>query len=162
MLVGCYDGAMAKKQLLIVYHSQSGATARLAAAVRRGVLHEEEIGLTCCRAWDAGLAELLACDALLLGFAENSGSVAGAMKDFLDRCYYPIQDRQASKPCALFVSTGNDGRGAVAQVQRILRGMPLHEVAEPVICRGPPGERALQRCEELGHTLAAGAALGIY
>ena len=150
------------KQLLIVYHSQSGTTARLAAAVRRGALREPDIKPVFRRAWDAGIAELLSCDALILGFAENSGSVAGAMKDFLDRCYHPVQPHSLHKPFALFVSAGNDGRGAVAQVQRILRGFPLREVAEPVICRGLPDSVALQNCEELGHTLAAGLAFGIF
>lgn len=150
------------KKLLIVYHSQSGATARLAAAVRHGAMREEGIEVDYLRAWDAGAEELLGCDGLLLGFAENSGALAGAMKDFLDRVYYPLQDCEMIKPCSLFVSAGNDGRGAVTQAQRILRGMPVKEVAEPIICRGPPTAEALTQCEELGQTLAAGLSMGIF
>jgi flavorubredoxin len=150
------------KKLLIVYHSQSGATARLSAAVREGAQLEEDVEVTLARAWDCGHQDLLDSDALLLGFAENSGAVAGTIKDFLDRCYYPLQSSSAIKPYGLFVSAGNDGRGALAQVQRILTGMPVKEVAEPLIFRGEPTERALDQCRELGQTLAAGLAFGIY
>jgi multimeric flavodoxin WrbA len=150
------------KKLLIVYHSYSGATAQLAAAARGGAQQEAELTVQCLRAWDAGAQHLLECDGFLLGFAENSGAVAGAMKDFLDRVFYPLQSCEMIKPCGLFVSAGNDGRGAVAQVQRVLRGMPGKEVAAPVICRGEPTGEALAQCNELGHTLAAGVNLGIY
>ena len=150
------------KKLLIVYHSQSGATARLAAAARAGALREEGVAVTLRRAWDAGLEDLLQCDALLLGAAENSGSLAGAMKDFLDRTYYPAQPQQLNLAYGLFISAGNDGRGALAQMQRILSGYPMKQVAEPLICRGEVSPKSLARCDELGQTLAAGLAFGIF
>ncbi|MCZ6830006.1 MAG: flavodoxin [Gammaproteobacteria bacterium] len=151
-----------KKRLLIVYHSQSGATARLAAAVCEGARREDGVEVILRRAWDAGMDDLLQCDAVALGAAENSGSVAGAMKDFLDRTYYPAQPRQLNLAYGLFISAGNDGRGAVAQMQRILSGYPLKQVCEPLICRGEVNPQALARCEELGQTLAAGLAFGIF
>jgi multimeric flavodoxin WrbA len=150
------------KKLLIVYHSQSGATAQLAAAVRAGALREEGVEVSLRRAWDAGLEDLLDCDGLLLGAAENSGTLAGAVKDFLDRTYYPAQPRQLNLPYGLFISAGNDGRGALAQMQRILSGYPMKQVCEPLVCRGEVSAPALARCEELGQTLAAGLAFGIY
>lgn len=151
-----------KKKLLIVYHSQSGATAQLAAAVRAGAQREEDVEVILRRAWDAGLEDLAYCDALLLGAAENSGSLAGAMKDFLDRTYYPAQARALHLTYGLFISAGNDGRGAVTLMQRILSGYPMKQVCDPVICRGEVSSRSLARCEELGQTMAAGLALGIF
>ena len=151
-----------KKRLLIVYHSQSGATARLAQAARCGARRDEGVEVVLLRAWDAGLADLRRCDGLLIGAAENSGALAGTMKDFLDRTYYPAQPLQLNLPYGLFVSCGNDGRGAVGQMQRILSGYPMKQVCEPVICRGEVSAESLQRCEELGQTLAAGMELGIF
>jgi flavorubredoxin len=151
-----------EKRLLIVYHSQSGTTAALAAAVRRGAMSEDGVVVSLKRAWDAGTADLLDCDGLLLGVAENSATMAGAMKDFLDRTFYPAMPHQLNLPYALFVSAGNDGRGAVAQAQRILSGYPMKAVAEPLVLRGEYCQDAADRCEELGQTLAAGLALGIF
>ncbi len=150
------------KKLLIVYHSQSGATAQLAAAVKRGAARETDIEIVCQRAWDCSVQPLVDCDGFLLGLAENSGFAAGSAKDFLDRIYYPAQALAPHKPYGLFISAGNDGRGAVSQLDRIFIGVPMKAVVEPIICRGEPDARALQRCEDLGHTLAAGLVFGIY
>lgn len=150
------------KRLLIVYHSQSGATLALAAAARRGALKETEVVVDWRRAWDAGIGDLRDSDGLLLAAAENSGSVSGAMKDFLDRTFYPAQPLQLNLPYGLIVSAGNDGRGARRQVQQILSGYPMKAVADPLICRGEPCTRTLQQCEELGQVLAAGMSLGIF
>lgn len=149
-------------ELLIVYHSQSGASLALAAAARRGALKEAGTRVNWQRAWDAGMADLEACTGLLLVAAENSGTVAGAMKDFLDRCFYPAQPLQLNRPYGLVISAGNDGRGASTQVQRILTGFPMKLVAEPLICRGEVTPAMTSECEDLGQALAAGLGMGIY
>jgi multimeric flavodoxin WrbA len=150
------------KCLLIIYHSQSGSTESLAAAVYRGAVREEGVTTRIVRAQAAGLADLLACDALLIGSPENFGFMAGAVKDFFDRTYYPAQARGVLLPYALFISAGNDGTGAVRQIERIAYGYPLKKIAEPVICRGPINTDAQQRCADLGEAVATGLALGIY
>ncbi len=148
--------------LLIVYHSQSGASFRLAAAACRGARREPDIEVTWRRAWDAGIDELAASSGVLLVAAENSGSLAGGMKDFLDRCFYPAQPLQLNRPYGLVVSCGNDGRNTSQQVQRILTGIPMKLVAEPLVLRGDPGPEQEHACEELGQALAAGLGMGIY
>jgi multimeric flavodoxin WrbA len=148
--------------LLIVYHSQSGASFALAAAARRGALREPEARVTWRRAWDAGLNELKDCDGLLLVAPENAGSVTGSMKDFLDRTFYPAQPLALHLPYALVISAGNDGRGASRQIQRILTGFPMKLVAEPLICRGEVTPAMETDCEDLGQALAAGLDMGIY
>jgi multimeric flavodoxin WrbA len=150
------------RRLLIVYHSQSGSTAQLAQAALHGALCEGDVETRLLRAADAGIDDLLWADALLLGASENFGYLSGGMLDFLARVFYPAAGRAAGKPYALFLSVGNDGRGAVAQVERIAAGFPLRRVAEPEIVRGVVDAEGLQRCEALGQALAAGLALGIY
>ena len=149
------------KTLLIVYHSQSGASFDLARAARQGAL-QEQVEVNWRRAWDAGLADLAACDGLLLVAPENSGSLTGAMKDFLDRTFYPAQEQPLLLPYMLVVSAGNDGRGAIAQAQRILSGYPMKPVAEPLICRGEVTTDHRRQCAEAGQALAAGLTIGIY
>ena len=150
------------KSLLIVYHSQSGSSARLARAAWQGARTESALKVLVRRVWDAGLAELEQADGLLLVMAENSGAISGGMKDFLDRTFYPAIDQGLVLPYALLVSAGNDGRGAVRDVERICRGYPLRKVAEAVIVRGDITDQQLQRAEELGGALASGVELGIF
>lgn len=150
------------KTLLIVYHSQSGASAQLAAAARNGAQQEEGVQVEFRRAYDAGVRDLAGADGLLLVAAENSGHLSGGMKDFLDRVFYPAIEREIVIPYALLLSAGNDGRGAEREVQRILSGIPLVAAAEPVIARGEPTAQHLAAAQELGQALAAGITLGIF
>jgi multimeric flavodoxin WrbA len=167
------------KHLLIVYHSQSGNTARLAQAAAEGAADEHEAVKTrLVLAADAGLQDLLWADAVLFGTPENFGFMSGALKDFFDRTYYPARGRIRKLPYAVFVSAGNDGTGAVRQIERIARGYPLRKVAEAVIATSGVTEEMrlaapnrfqvivtdaqLARARELGQTLAAGLACAIF
>jgi multimeric flavodoxin WrbA len=150
------------KSLLIVYHSQSGTSARLADAARSGARLETGVRVSLLRAWDAGAGALAEADGLLLVGAENSGHLAGGIKDFLDRIFYPAIARGLVLPYALVISAGNDGRGAVSQTTRILSGIPFTAVAEPLILRGEVTPGHLQDCAELGQAFATGLDMGIY
>jgi multimeric flavodoxin WrbA len=150
------------KSLLIVYHSQSGASAQLAMAAWRGASSEEAIEVNAMRAWDAGTPDLAGANGLLLVMAENSGSLSGTMKDFLDRTFYPAISRNLVVPYALLISAGNDGRGAQRQAERILSGYPFPPAAEPLILRGEITPAHQLVSGELGQAFAAGIAMGIY
>jgi multimeric flavodoxin WrbA len=150
------------KRLLIVFHSQTGNTQRLAEAVQRGAAREPEVATRLLRAFAAGVEDLLACDALLIGTPENLGYMSGAIKDFFDRTYYPVQGRVDHLPYAIFVSAGNDGTNTVVQIERIARGYRFKKVADAVIVRGEVTVEGVARCEELGHAVAAGLAFGIF
>lgn len=150
------------KTLLIVYHSQSGASAQLARALWRGAREETGVRSVVSRAWDCGTGDLLEADGLALVAAENSAATSGGMKDFLDRVFYPAIAHELVLPCALVVSAGNDGRNARGQMQRILSGIPFTEATPPLICRGEVSEQHRRQCRELGEALAAGLAMGIF
>ena len=155
-------GLIPVKSLLIVYHSQSGASARLARAAWRGAGLEADCAVSLRRAWDAGTADLESASGLLLVMAENSGALCGTMKDFLDRTFYPAIEQGLVLPYALLISAGNDGRGAQRQAQRILSGYPFRPAAEPLILRGLVTAGYEQASAELGQAFAAGLAMGIY
>ncbi len=148
--------------LLIVYHSQSACCARLAREAARAACAEDELPVRALRACDAGVADLADAAGLLLVAAENAGFLAGGMKEFVDRVFYPAIARNISLPYALLVSAGNDGRNAVGQLQRILRGIPLVEATEPVICRGDWSRAHAQRAGELGQAFAVGLRMGVF
>lgn len=149
-------------RILIVYASQTGNTERMARAVAEGVGQIEGAAAVLKRAGDATLEDLLAADGLAVGTPENFGYMAGAVKDFFDRTFYPSQDRVFRKPYAVFISAGNDGTGALAAVERIALGYKFKRVFEPVISRGVLKEEVLEKCRELGGVLAGGCEAGIF
>ncbi|MCH8943265.1 MAG: flavodoxin family protein [Proteobacteria bacterium] len=155
---------MADKHLLIVFHSQSGTTTRMAEAVIRGANNSdiEGVEVRVRSALEANAEDLLWADAFILGTPENFGYMSGAMKYFLDRVYYACEGKLNGLPYALFVRAGNDGTGALSSMRRILSGLAVKEVQEAILVAGEFDESRLADCEELGLTLAAGLEAGIF
>ena len=153
------------RNLLLVYHTQSGNTGQLAEAVAEGARHPdiEDVCLRVLRAGEADADDLRWAEGVLLGTPENFGYMSGALKDFFDRTFYAVEGELQPLPYALFVSAENDGTGAVTAVQRIVGGYPLVEVQPPLIVRGAKVDDHDRRlAHDLGMTLAAGLSAGIY
>lgn len=153
-----------KRHLLIVYHSQSGHTEAMTQAVYQGACDDsvENVEVRRLRAAEAGPDDLLWANALVLGTPENFGYMSGALKDFLDRTFYPVEGRIQSLPYAIVISAGNDGSGALRAIRRIANGYPFVEVQEPIVVVGEITREALDRCRTLGTTLAAGLDVGMF
>jgi multimeric flavodoxin WrbA len=162
------------KTLLIVYHSLTGGTAQLARAALQGAQAEPGVQARLLQAAQAGPDDLLAADGYLFATPESLAAIAGLMKDFFDRCYYPVLDRIQGRPYACMVCAGSDGSNAARQLARIATGWRLRASAEPLIvcthAQTPaqilaPKQIAaaeLQRAAELGEALATGLALGVF
>ena len=162
------------KTLLIVHFSRTGGAAQMATAAAQGAADEAEVAVRALGAEAASADDLLAADGYLFACPENLAAMAGEMKAFFDRSYYPALGRIEGRPYALLISAGGDGTNAVRQIDRIVTGWRLKRVAEPVIVNtraqtpeailAPKqiGEADLDRCRELGATLAAGLALGVF
>ena len=155
---------MAAKNLLIIYHSKTGNTERLARAVYDGANNAlfESVSVTTKTAREAGPKDIIASDGLLLGTPENFGYMSGAMKDFLDRTFYEVEGKIQPLPYSVFISAGNDGSGALRAIRRIANGYPFKEVQEPVVVVGDATPDDLARCKELGMALAAGIDADIF
>lgn len=150
------------KTLLIVYHTRGVKTTQLAEAVARGAAGEPGVNVRILRCIEAGPQDVLEADALVLGTPENFGSLSGMMKDFLERIFYECEGKIAGRPWALLVAAGQDGAGAIASVERIVTGLRLKKVREPILALKEISPMVLTECEELGAALAAGLALGVY
>ena len=150
--------------ILVLYHSQTGNTKRMAESVAQGIGSIEGCRAVLKKAGQAGLDDLSACDGVAFGSPENFGYMSGMMKDFFDRTYEQARGHKEvfKKPYVVFISAGNDGTGALASIERILLGFQLKKVFEPVIARDGVSEEDLARCLELGQTIAAGCEAGIY
>ena len=150
------------KTLLIVFHTGGVKTARMAEAVERGARTETGVKVIVKRCADAGPEDVLAADGLILGTPENFGYMSGMMKDFLERVFYACEGKVNGRPYALFVGAGQDGTGAVTSVERIVLGLRLRKVHDPIIGLKELTPEILSSCEALGAALAAGLAMGVF
>lgn len=162
------------KRLLVVWHSHTGGSRQMAAAAAQAARAEEGVEVRLQHASEAQPADVLAADGYLFVAPENLASLAGLMKDFFDRVYYPVLDRLNGRPYAAMICAGSDGTGAARQVERIATGLRLKAVSPPLIvithAQTPEailapktiGAGDLARCAELGAGLAAGLATGVF
>ena len=162
------------KKLLIVYQSLTGGTAQMARAAAAGAATAPGVAVELLTAAQATPERVLAADGYLFACPENLAAMAGLMKDFFDRCYYPALERLNGRPYATLICAGSDGSNAARQIERIATGWRLHEIApalivcthaqtpERILAPKLIGAADLQRCRELGATLATGLELGIF
>lgn len=151
-------------RLLVVYGGrQGGRTERLRDALLEGARRSSSVfELRARPALEADTNDLLWCNGIVLATPEHFGYMSGALKDFFDRTFYAVEGRTEARPYALIVSAGNDGRGTVSAVDRIVNGYRWTAVAEPLVIVGEPDLAALERCRELGEMLVAGLEAGIF
>jgi multimeric flavodoxin WrbA len=158
--------------LLIVYHSRTNGTQQMAAAAYGAAQEDADVRLI--RAEDASPEDLLTSDGYLFASPENLASLSGAMKEFFDRCYYPVLGKLEGRPYAQMICAGSDGENAVRQLARIATGWRLRAVQSPlIICTHAQteaeilaektlSETDLEKCRALGSALAAGLAMGVF
>ncbi|MEX0317116.1 MAG: flavodoxin family protein [Ruegeria sp.] len=159
-------------KLLIVYHSRTGGSRQMAEAAAVAARGEAQTVLK--TADQAGPEDLLQADGYIFCAPENLAAIAGAMKEFFDRCYYPVLGRIQGRPYAQMVCAGSDGENAVRQIARIAQGWRLKEVQPPLIvcthAQTPEQilaektipEAELDQCRDIGQALAAGLSMGVF
>ena len=153
----------AVKRLLIVANVPSANTRALARAALEGARDEDidDVEALHLAPLEAGPEDVLGCDAIVLGTTENFGYMSGALKDFLERVYHPCLERSQGLPWALYVRAGNDGRGTVDSVTRIVTGLRWRAVREPLVLRGTWRESFLDETRELGTLMGASLDAGV-
>ena len=159
-------------ELLIVYHSRTGGSHQMADAAADAA--RDEASVTLLTADAAGPKDLLRADGYIFCAPENLAAMSGVMKDFFDRCYYPVLGQIEGRPYAQMICAGSDGENAVRQIARIAQGWRLKAVQEPIIicthAQTPEeilaekviSESELAICRELGLVLAAGLSMGVF
>ncbi|OYU36218.1 MAG: flavodoxin [Novosphingobium sp. PASSN1] len=158
--------------LLIVWHSRTGAAEQMAAAALRGAAGEGAALSIAAAA--AAPADVLAAQGYLFVCPENLGTMSGAMKEFFDRCYYPLLGQIEGRAFATAISAGSDGSGAERQIERIATGWRLRRIApglivnlgaqtpEEILAAKTVPAPALQNCHDLGQSFGAGLAMGAF
>ena len=157
------------KRLLVVWHTQFGATGQLAAAAIDGARAVTGVDVVARRAQDADVAAMLAADGYLFAASENFGGLAGMVKDFLERVYYPCEGKLDARAWSAIVCASNDGAGAARDLERIATGLKLRRVQPLMTYRSGLVARehvvpdiALAQARELGATLAEGLEAGLW
>jgi hypothetical protein len=150
--------------LLVLSHCPSANTRRLRDAALAAIdqLALDNLTVRCKAPLDAGAGDIDWCDGILIGTTENFGYMAGLIKDFFERVYYPCLETSQGLPAALYIRAGEDGRGTRTSIGKIVTGLRWKYVCEPLILRGKFDDAFDEQVAELAMTIAAGLDAGIY
>ena len=152
------DSSEPTKKLTLIAHAPSPNTVRLKDAVLAGSKHPEVKRVE--TRWIPPLQtkpdDVLQSDAIILGTTENLGYMSGALKDFFDRCYYPVIEKTEALPFGFFIRAGLDGTGTRRAIESITSGLKWRLVQAPLVCRGEWKDEFVQQCQELGQFMAYG------
>lgn len=144
-------------KVLVVYHSMSGNTRQMAEAVAKGARRVAGTEVQIKEGLKATIDDLLECHGVALGSPDYFSDMAGGMKDFFDRTYYPTQDKVTGKPCVIFGNAGGPPSLVIQSLRKMAERFKLKEVTEAVGASGSPTKEALEECRALGHKLAEAA-----
>jgi flavorubredoxin len=142
-------------KVLVIYHSQSGNTEKMAKAIGEGAKQVKGTQVVVKKALEAGVDDLLACDAIAVGSPDYFSYMAGGVKDFFDRVFYPSQGKVTAKPCATFGSAGGPASVVLECLDKMcFSSMKFKKVADSVGVSGKISEETLDECKALGKNLA--------
>ncbi len=136
-------------KVLIIYHSQSGNTEKMAKAVSEGAVSSGDT-VNLKKAFDATADDLLNCDAVVFGTPNYFSYEAGAVKDFFDRTFFTLRGQVTDKPCAIFGSAGGGGKQALDSLEKMCNRLSLKMAFESVVAQREPSSEVLEECKGLG------------
>jgi len=136
---------------LVVYHTQTGNTEKIAFAVKEGI-ESYGVDVVLKKATEANLKDLLGCDGYCFGTPDYFSYMAGALKDFFDRTCYPSEGKITGRPYICFVSHGGGGK-AVEGLEKMAKRFKLKRITEPLLIEGEPKKETLEKAKELGKRL---------
>jgi NAD(P)H dehydrogenase (quinone) len=150
-------------QVLVMFHSRTGATRQLAEAIAQGV---EEKGVTCMlkSASEVTKEDFVASDGIIAGSPVYFGTMAAELKTVFDK-YVGVRKQMEGKVGAAFATSGNVSGGKETTLLSILQAFLIYGmiiVGDPlaagghygVACVKSPDEETLQHGTMLGERVA--------
>ena len=144
-------------KLLIVYHSRTGNTEKMAGFIKAGI-ESEDVGAAVKKAEETTPEELLDYDGVIIGSPTYYGAMAWEVKKLLDESV-SFHGRLEGKVAGAFSSSANLGGGNETTVLNILQALLIHGMIAPgshtgahygPVSVGEPEERAKASCMEFG------------
>ena len=106
--------------------------------------------------------QILKSNGVIIGTTENFGYMAGATKDFFDRCYNDLLDKTQGLPVFYYVRAGLDGEGSERALNRIIIGLKWKQVLKPLILKGKWSDDFVPLVSDSSLNFAIGIEEGIY
>lgn len=139
-------------KVLIVYHTFTGNTEKMAKALADGVRSVPDVDVTLKEAVDTDPEDLVQADAIAFGAPNTFGGMAGALREFFDRSW-AVHEKTSGKPAVAFTCELPDQTGALKEIEKFFALYGLQATSEGISAPGEVGEKELAACNKLGQDL---------
>ncbi|HBE43923.1 MAG TPA: flavodoxin [Deltaproteobacteria bacterium] len=151
-------------QVLVIYHSRSGNTKRLAEAIAMGVQEVEGVASLVRAAHDVTKDDFLSSDGIIAGSPVYFGTMAAELKAVFDK-FVGIRKQMGDKVGAAFATSGDLTGGRETTIMSIIQAFLIYGmivVGDPldatghygVGCVGSPDDTTLANGRKLGKRVA--------
>lgn len=139
--------------ILIVDHTRTGNTERLAQAVAEGTQKVPGINIELKEVESTTPDEVSIADGCAFGSPTHFSTMSGKIQDLLTELYI-IRHNLSEKPMAAF-TTGSGGQGtALEDMEKILKNITSELVRSGIAIEGAPSQIDKSHANNLGETLA--------
>ena len=151
------------KKIIFVSHCPSENTKMLSDSVLETIKsHKLKLNVEMYSPLNITSNDVLQSDGIMIGTIENFGYMAGATKDFFDRCYNDLLEKSQGLPVFYYVRAGLDGEGTEKALNRIIIGLKWKQVLKPLILKGQWNDNFITLVSEASLNFAIGIEEGIY
>ncbi|MDD5681222.1 MAG: NAD(P)H-dependent oxidoreductase [Candidatus Omnitrophica bacterium] len=151
-------------QVLIMYHSQSGNTEKLASEIAKGVREVKDVVCLVKAAADVTKEDFLNSDGIIAGSPVYFGTMAAELKAVFDK-FVGTRQKMGDKIGAAFATSGDGSGGKETTIISIIEAMLIYGmivVGDPldatghygVSCTGSPDAKTSQNAIKLGRRVA--------
>lgn len=140
-------------KILVVYHSGTGNTEKMARAVVEGAQQVKGVEALLKRAAEATVEDFTSSDAYALGSPNYFDMVGGSMVDFFVKAW-GVRAKAEGKASVAFSSENPGVNTILKTLEKIMGIFKMRKVAEGVVAARAPTPNDLEACRELGKKLA--------
>lgn len=149
-------------KILVIYHSRSGNTEKMAVAVAEGARQVKTVEVSMKQVDETSLQDLQEADGIIMGSPTYYGQMSGKLKSFIDESV-KVHGKLEGKVGAAFTSSGGTATGAETTILSILQAMLVHGMIVQgrsddkhygAAAVGAPSEEEIESCKRLGEKVA--------
>ena len=151
------------KKIIFISHSPSKNTKALSDIVVKTVNSKNlKIDIEVFSPLKISSESIKKSNGVIIGTTENFGYMAGATKDFFDRCYNELLHNSQGLPVFYYIRAGLDGEGTLRAIDKILLGLKWRQVLKPIVLKGNWNNDFKNIVAEAALNFAIGIEEGIY
>jgi len=150
--------------VLVMYHSKTGNTKKLAKEIAKGVKSVKNMECHLKSTSDIKKEDFLTADAIIAGSPVYFGTMASELKQVFDR-YVGLRKKMGDKVGAAFSTSGDELGGNETTIISILQAMLIYGmivIGDPlnatghysISCVGTPNKKTSENAKKLGKRVA--------